>query len=321
MENAIPNTTTPIIIDGGGENIPEVQAGLGPLLGFVGTWNNPNTTPGNSQLGYNVMPLPQNGTPASDNVIVKDFHYYEEMTFSAIPGDAANRGGDYQQNCWVLFYEQRVYFGSDAGPQENALVHAENGDWLHLVNVTQDRGVIEDPADPIPSTFTQPAFPIIKQVSVPHGNSILAPGTSETRKQPPGGPGLTPIIPDVSTIPTTATGTPSPALLSIFNDGNYDRSNPMLNPNIILWAPLTGKTIKEITTYKVSSQNPGGAVTNIQFEKKKANVSAFHSTFWLNTFEDGSTLLQYSQTIEMEFAGNPGVTFYHIDAASMTPVS
>ncbi len=307
-----PNTTTPIIIDGGGEHVPAVQAGLGPLLGLVGTWNNPNPNQG-PQLGYNVMPLPQDGTPASDNVILKDFHYYEEMTFSAIPGDAPNRGGDYQQNCWVLFYEQRVYFGSDAGPQENTLVHAENGDWLHLVNVAQDAGAIENPNDPIPdpNPITQPEFPVVKQVSVPHGNSILAPGTVDTHPGPPN-------IPQISTIPT---GNTTPALLSIYNDGHYDPNNPKLNPNIILWNALEGKTVKETTSFKLSSTNPGGGVTNIQFEKKKANVTAFHTTFWLLTLEDDSKMLQYSQTIEMEFEGNPGVTFFHTDAASMLPVS
>ncbi len=307
-----PNTTTPIIIDGGGEHVPAVQAGLGPLLGLVGTWNNPNPNQG-PQLGYNVMPLPQDGTPASDNVILKDFHYYEEMTFSAIPGDAPNRGGDYQQNCWVLFYEQRVYFGSDAGPQENTLVHAENGDWLHLVNVAQDAGAIENPDDPIPdpNPITQPEFPVVKQVSVPHGNSILAPGTVDTHPGPPN-------IPQISTIPT---GNTTPALLSIYNDGHYDPNNPKLNPNIILWNALEGKTVKETTSFKLSSTNPGGGVTNIQFEKKKAIVTAFHTTFWLLTLEDDSKMLQYSQTIEMEFEGNPGVTFFHTDAASMLPVS
>lgn len=307
-----PDTTTPIIIDGGGEHVPAVQAGLGPLLGLVGTWNNPNPNQG-PQLAYNVMPLPQDGTPQSDNVILKDFHYYEEMTFSAIPGDAANRGGDYQQNCWVLFYEQRVYFGSDAGSQENTLVHAENGDWLHLVNVAQDAGAIENPNDPIhdPNPITQPDFPVVKQVSVPHGNSILAPGTVDTHPGPPN-------IPQISTIPT---GNTTPALLSIYNDGHYDPNNPMLNPNIILWKALEGKTVKETTSFKMSSTNPGGGVTNISFEKKKANVSAFHTTFWLLTLEDDSKMLQYSQTIEMEFEGNPGVTFFHTDAASMFPVT
>lgn len=318
MKDSIPNppdTTTPIIIDGGGEHLPNVQAGLGPLLGLVGTWNNPNPNQG-PQLGYNVMPLPQANTPASDNVIVKDFHYFEEMTFSAIPGDAANRGGTIQQNCWVLFYEQRVYFGADAGSQENTLVHAENGDWLHLVNVKQGTGTL-DTGSGSTAGIPQSPYPIVKQVSVPHGNSILAPGNATTRTQTPGGAGLTPIIPDVTTIPI---GSTTPALLSIYNNGVYDRTNPMLNPNIILWAPLEGKDIKEITTFQVSTQNPGGAMSNILFEQRRAKVSVFHTTFWLNTFTDGTTLLQYSQTMEMEFPGNPGVTFYHIDAASMNPV-
>jgi hypothetical protein len=123
-----------------------------------------------------------------------------------------------------------------------------------------------------------------------------------------------PVINDVNTIPT---GQTTPELLSIYNNGQYDRTNPKLNPNIVLWNALEGKNVKQTTKFEVSTANPGGAVTNISFEKKKANVSQFHTTFWLSELEDGSSMLQYSQTMEMEFEANPGVTFYHIDAATM----
>lgn len=317
MATIPPNITTPIVRDDMGQNLPNVQMGLGPLLGLVGNWNSPSAN--NSQLGYNVMPLPQGNTPASDNVILRNFHYYEEMTFSAIPGDAANRGGDYQQNCWVLFYEQRVYFGYDAGAAANTLVHAENGDWLHLVNVQQDKGVIENPNDPEPlptGGIPTPAFPIVKQVSVPHGNSILAVGNSKT------GTGA-PSIPNATTIPT---GNTTPALLSIYNNGQYDPTNLMLNPNYILQQQIannnTGsKAIESYIELSVSSKNGNGDVRNIIFEYKKAKVTAFSTTFWLEKLADGTQQLQYSQTIEMTFLDNPGVTFYHIDANTLTPVT
>jgi hypothetical protein len=316
MANIPPNITTPILRDDLGETLPNVQSGLGPLLGLVGNWNSPMAA--GSQLGYNVMPLPQDGTAGSANVILRDFHYYEEMTFSAIPGDAANRGGDYQQNCWVLFYEQRVYFGSDAGPAANTLVHAENGDWLHLVNVPQMKGINENMGDePLPNgRIPQPAFPIVKQVSVPHGNSILAVGNSST------GTGAPPIS-EVNTIPT-GSGV-NADLLSIYNRGVYDPENLMLNPNYVLQQQITNnnvgeKAIVSYTQFNVSSKNGNGDVRNILFERKKAKVTDFHTTFWLEKLADGTSQLQYSQTIEMTFIDNPNVTFYHIDANTLTKV-
>ena len=107
--------------------------------------------------------------------ILKDFGFYEEMTFSAINGPVANRGGTYQQNGWVLFYEQRVYFGE--GPTKNGLVHAENGLWMHLTTLAQQQGPYSNKgpisAPPAPKQIPpQPAsMSIVKQVSVPQGSS------------------------------------------------------------------------------------------------------------------------------------------------------
>ena len=40
MTTPAPNITTPLVRDGGGENVARVQAGLGPLFDLIGTWNN-----------------------------------------------------------------------------------------------------------------------------------------------------------------------------------------------------------------------------------------------------------------------------------------
>ena len=46
------------------------------------------------------MPLPQATAP--HKYILKNFNYFEEMTFSAIAGPVPNRGGNYQQDGYVL---------------------------------------------------------------------------------------------------------------------------------------------------------------------------------------------------------------------------
>ena len=307
MSTSVPNIDTPLVRDGGGEDVPSVVSGLGPLAGLIGTWNSPTTNP----TGYNVMPLPQATAP--NKFILKDFSYYEEMTFSAIAGNVPNRGGTYEQDGYVLFYEQRVYFGE--GPSQNNLVHAENGAWIHLVTGPQLQGPYgqggPSPTPPAPNPIpSQPANRnIVKQVSVPHGNSILALGTySESSGAP--------TIPNVSTLPTGSGVTPS----FYTPYGENDPSNPMVNPNVVLQDALEDVTISNTIKFDVSTKNLGGAVTNIYFEQKHANVTGFTTTFWLETLDDGSLQLQYSQTIEMTLKQN-NVVYYHIDANTLTKVT
>ncbi|MCH8308910.1 MAG: hypothetical protein IIB17_00260 [Chloroflexi bacterium] len=120
---SVPNLTEPLVRKGG-TRPTDVTTGLGPLVDLIGTWNSPTSKPN----GWNTMPLPQATAP--NEFILKNFFYYEELTFSAIRGSVANRGGSYTQTAYTLFYEQRVFFGD--GPSQNGLVHAENGSWLHL---------------------------------------------------------------------------------------------------------------------------------------------------------------------------------------------
>ena len=92
-----------------------------------------------------------------------------------------------------------------------------------------------------------------------------------------------------------------------------------MNPNKALQDALAGQTITKTVRFDVSTRNPGGAVTNIVFERKRANVTAFSTTFWLETLSDDSLQLQYSQTIEMTLM-QQNVVFYHIDANTLTKV-
>lgn len=299
----IPDLTSPLVRDGEGEHNSVVVEGLGPLTDLVGTWNSPTANP----KGYNVMPLPQE--ESLNSFILKDFPYYEEMSFAAIDGNAPNRGGLIQQNCFVLFYEQRVFFAD--GNAQNKLVHAENGDWLHLKNISQQPVPYGSNSHiPIPPQAPppQPTYPIVKQVSVPHGNSILAVGNYQE--------GVNPSIPNVNTLPTGDVNE-----TYFFPYGQNIPSNLMINPNYALQQAIEGQRFKKTIEFTVSSTNEGGAVTNINFEHRKANVTAFHTTFWLETLEDDSMQLQYSQTMEMTFERNPGVIFYHIDANTLTKVS
>ena len=306
----VPDYAIPLLAPGGGDNNPQILKDLGPLAGLIGTWV--NTTKNN---GYNVMPIPQATGP--NGFILKNFFYYEVMTFSAIQGKVANRGGLDEQDCYTLFYEQRVFFSD--GAQANQLVHAENGAWLNLIKTEQGQGILDEapniPSPPAPSPVPpqDPARQIVKQVSVPHGNSILAMGHQEVFCGAP-------TIPDVSTLPIGAPASYAAAY------GSNVPTNPNVNPNIVLQDALRGlaqQGIHVLRTHKVSvdSEN-NGAVANIPYIKQHTDVSQFTNTFWLEELSNGQLLLQYTQNISLKFpqANGKSYVFPHITANTLTKV-
>ena len=300
----VPDYNIPELAPGGGDHDPAILKELGPLAGLIGTWVS------DRQSGFNVMPIPQATAP--NGFILKNVAYYEVTTFSAISGKVANRGGKFEQDCYTIFYEQRVFFAD--GPQANQLVHAENGSWLHLVTGPQGQGPlntkpdIPSPPAPDPIPPQDPTTAIVKQVSVPHGNSILATGFA---KQIDGAPD----IPDVNTLPQDV---PKGYLAPY---GTDIPTNPNVNPNIVLKQALAnlpdGVTVTSTQILDVDSEN-NGEVVNIPFIEKFADVSRFTTTFWLETLSNGQPLLQYSQNISLKLAlGNKKFLFPHVTANTL----
>lgn len=287
----------PLVRAGEGLNNPKLKAGLGDLAGLVGNWN---SAPGTAATGYNVMPVPAaNVKPAG--YLLKDFAYFEQMTFSALPGTAPNRGATFQQDAYVLFYAQRVYFAE--GPAENGLVHAENGSWLHMVYDSQPVGAYAPPFLPPPTKVQPPATAYVKQVSVPHGNDILATGSSEHYDGPP-------------TDFPTADNTVLP-----FSDTTLH----VEDPNTVLQKEIDALAARRISVastveLNMSSSNSGGSVTNIEFEDRHADVTKFSTVFNVQTLSDGTKQLQYSQSIWMDLLVNGAkAQFVHIDANTLVP--
>lgn len=301
-------------------------AQLGPLQHFIGTWTNQNLQGTNtggpdSPYAYNVMPLPQVDPSSPTGYILKNFSYYEELTFTAIHGNAPNRGGIGQQVAYTLFYEQRVYFAE--GPNKDALVHAENGSLLYLLDTTQPLGPYGNGDQPgLGSLSVQNSAPptqqfnLVKQVSVPHGNSILALGNYSSSNQMTG----VPTIPSVSPLPSGVSTAQYAA--------NDPVTNPQpaltANPNQVLTNALSARPCTNFLMLAMSSQNGKGAVTNIGFEQQHANVSQYDFTYWLEAF-DGTTnytQLQYSQTITLQLPINGQmVSFPHVTANTLTKVT
>lgn len=286
--NFIPDFNIPLIAAGGGDQYCAIQQDLGPLAGLLGTWVSPRFA------GYNVMPLPQATAPLG--FILKNVFYYEVTTFSAIQGKVANRAGTYEQDAYTIFYSQRVFFAD--GVQKDELVHAENGSWLHQVTAPQGTGPLDkepyigSPPAPNPIPPQDPTRAIVKQVSIPHGNSILALGAAEEIVGAP-------TIPVASALPI---GAPDTFAIPY---GTDVPQNPNVNPNIVLEIALeqlaqNGVKVDKTTVLSVDTDNHG-QVANTPFMKENSNVPRFKTTFWLEQLSNGQLQLQYTQDITLEF--------------------
>lgn len=293
-----PNITTPLVV---APNQP-TPFPLGVLSTLVGTWNSPS---GAGATGYNVMSLPQIGAPGG--YITKNFSYFEEISFAQIAGNAPNRSGNFTQNSNALFYEQRVYIASAPAPgAQNILIHAENGSWLYREFVDQTLGPygpgMVPPPNPLPSQ--PPASQYVKQVSVPHGNSMLLIGQANFHKG-------SPVIP------------PTPLTMLPFSDPTQG----IIDPNSFLTKRLdqlraVDNPVVSYIELTVSSTNPGGGINNTNFEQQHATVANFSTTWYIETLRDQSVQLQYTQSIFMTINLNGVATpFLHVDANTLTRVA
>lgn len=303
MTTIQPDITTPLVRN---PVQPPVTgaANLGYLNYLLGTWNSPK---GAAATGYNVMPLPQAGAPGG--YVLKNFPYYEEVTFAPIAGGAPNRGGNYTQNSGVLFYEQRVFFATNPEPPPAAqvadlLVHAENGSWLYHNIVPQQLGPYGpgEVPPPVPLPQQPASMAYNKQISVPHGVSLLLVG-SATPIDTPGNPAFTPTQRNM--LPFT-----DPAVT---------------DPVSVLEQQLAGLASQGITVQShirldLNSGFGGAGINNILFEMSNAKVTWFQTTWFIEFLSNGKIQLQYVQTmiIVMMIMGQP-TPFLHVDANTLQP--
>jgi hypothetical protein len=283
------------------------------------------------------MTLPQapNADPSDPKespygYILKSMSYYEEITFTPIHGSAANRGGTGSQISNALLYEQRVYISN--GPAEDMLVHFENGIWSFLTPAAQVLGPYGDgdgnglgnkSFGDVPPPL---AANIFKQISVPHGNSVLACGNAavDGHNQPIPQPGKPNIGPPPQVLPTGIN-------TDIYRESSVQNLNPAYaqNPNLPLSEALALSEISQFIQLDVNSQVGGGTVANIDYEQQRADVTQYYATYWLEDTGGGNfTQLQYSQTILLQIPiVLPGQTqptnivFPHITTNTLTKVS
>ncbi len=261
MKEVHENSPTTLRLGGSAKETVNI---FGPLEALIGTWV--------GLKGWNLIAVPQQNKGDAFTLLVAP--YVETLTIYPLSSPTPNRGEEIIQQVPTLMYNLSINNAENGG-----LMHAENGIWLQLPDC--------------PSDFT-----VARQASVPHGDSILALGTSSIHHGPP-------VIPDINTVPDT-NGDPNKVLG--YKDPYTSPQIPgfnKVNPNQTLQEAIVGQTITKTTTIQVSTANEG-SVANIPFVKKNTNVTQFEATFWIETVVNPETnetfqQLQYSQTSVLEF--------------------
>jgi hypothetical protein len=259
---------------------------LGNLADLPGTWVG---------KGFNLISLPDfhDGKPfrLQLNATV------ETLEFTPIGGKIPNRGSG--QDDIFLFgvtYLQRV---SDA--KSNGALHIEPGLWLNVPGTT------------VPN---KPAA-IVRQGTIPHGDSLLATG-----------PVIAP-VPKPIFQPVDSTPTRNPAGPPLGDDYLAPFANPTLpegfkpeyvkNLNLALADAIKAQEENVVSTVvlDISTANNGG-ILNIPFVTGNANATKLDAIFWIETVQlpDGSQFmqLQYTQTVILNFLG---IDWPHISVATL----
>lgn len=315
---------------------PAIPGGLNAFQeALIGTWTNKDigTTGQGGQanpLSYNVIPLPQMEPQfgQKNGYILKNFSYYETLQFDgpnavSIPATAPNRGTDDLQVPTALFYSQLVFFAE--GPAAGQVVHVENGAWINIRTGAQIIGPYNTPTGaPIVLDKVNkqpPAMTIAKQISVPHGNSVLAIGSFTGPTQG------APVIPDAASIlPTPVVGPgqigTAPYTTQLDQPNDYENPSPALtaNPNAAIQNAVALIKPNAYIAWSVSTANKG-ATLNIPFEQRQADVAAYSASYWLLSTDGGSTYpyLVYTQTITLQMTiGSTRFNFPHTTCNCVT---
>lgn len=269
-----------------GRDAQASAAELGPLADLVGTWI--------GSQGWELIAVPSGAPGGKEGFTFIARPYIEVVSFVPIGAPVPNRGGPAGEMFITgLMYDMRI-----TDLVTNEPLHLETGMWLNLADVQGG---------------TAPDNPIVRSASIPHGDSVLALGTSSEAAGPPAIP-LPSAVPDPGPNPefgyTDAwqVEIPSPCNPAV-------KFNPA-SPNQVLQDALSGLDVVKTRTLSVSTAN-GGGILNIPFVDANAAATLFTCDYWIETIEGtpaggGSPQLvqqlQYSQQTNIEFLpqfGNP----------------
>lgn len=280
---------------------------LDVLKHLPGTWTNTDALRGR---GWNMIALPHVSGEFKFNYRLLVNQYNEILKFTVADKGVKNRGisrknGTYSktQVTVALDYEQttRQSAAADFPPTDLAggdclPIHHEPGLWLLQLNEAE------------------PHNRLARLASIPHGNSVLAIGSSSESNTPPE-------IPKINGSPTGVHLDDKDAYLAPYfhfrdnhfkgktSDPRYQGADPAfegfnpLAPAELLRNAIPG-TIKRTTELRVSTRFETGGIVNTPFIETQADASELSSIFWIvESVVDGvdKLYLQYLQIVTIDF--------------------
>lgn len=263
--------------------LQQTASPLGLLAELSGSWFG---------HGFNLIAVPNKQNNSDFRLILNAT--IEHIQFNSIGSPVPNRGSSQDDiNIFGLTYLQRV---NDAQTHEG--IHIEPGIWLN-----------------VPAT-TSPAAPasIVRQSTIPHGDSLLAQGTAFSVASGP----------HISPVSSTPTGSGSalnrPGYLDTYFRSGLPQGMPQAyvsNMNQALVDAIQGQEIINTVVLQVASI-PVGGIVNIPFITTNANATKMDATFWIETVQraDGTQFmqLQYTQTVILNFLD---IDWPHISVATL----
>ncbi|SHM03051.1 heme-binding protein [Chryseobacterium polytrichastri] len=291
---------------------------LGALAPLVGTWKNVDVPASDISAGWNTISVPGQ----DKGFVFEVIPYTETLTFNPVVIQAGNRGPvvkgqQVEQMIFGLLYEQQIIsacessFCNERGFPAGSTIHVETGLFL---NLGQPNG----------------GYTIARMSTIPHGNSLLALGSSSEK----GTPG-TDFFSPASSIPTLLNGERIVQLGYSDQITGKPQFAPFnqVNPNAFLESTLQGLVgtggVSNMTVIQMSTDTPdaNGGILNIPFIQTNVNATKMDATFWIEDIVDSegnpSQILQYSQTINLVFPATGSaqpINWPHVTVNSMVKV-
>lgn len=279
--------------------------GEAPSIGKLlqGTWESENR-------GWNLIALPH--APAEKKFRLLMNQYQETLTFRDIGDlDVPNRGIEPEtpdplsahQLLDALEYQQVVkQVSSDEFPVGSGLmsndkegIHHEPGLFLQLRNHQPIQGGMP--------------LSLVRLATIPHGNSVLAQGTQEVSN-------ALPEIPDLDAFPQHLVREKHVEYLAPYH---HFTSNPFKgalgagfpgfspsNANALLQLAAPAD-VKRTFAMHFDTQWADGGILNIPFVNREANAAEMSASFWVMETSDGQWIMQYTQTVMLDFFPSPDV--------------
>lgn len=303
------------------------ESELGPLSLLPGTWRGCGT-------GWNMIALPFDQAQFNFRLLMNQ--YDETLEFKFVDDNVPNRGLagviensteedqfvvtlDYQQSIKQRVVEDFPESGLAGDP--GLAIHHEPGLWLYMKNLrTTDK-------DFTANGLIDAVIEVARLATIPHGNSVLALGTSAVQQ------GM-PEIPSVSGLPIGRFEDLASTGYDVLSDNGNGQPDPYLEPykhyiddpfmgevnnvpgfpgfnprdmNEILRFANQGVEIDRTTMLTVDSTRQDAGVVNIPFVVKQAEPVSMKSTFWIQELKEKDECghpqlrLQYSQIVMLDF--------------------